>query len=60
MAIKVQIFRKAGKYGEGKASTSRWTQETNNVIGVSDDCNKKCKLEGKAKSYLRHEHLLVS
>jgi len=56
---KVKIFRKAGKYGEAKESKSRWTDETYNVIGISEGFNKTYRLEGKAKAYLRHELLLV-
>lgn len=57
---KVKIFRKAGKYGEAKESKSRWTDETYEVIDIDTKHNTFYKLEGKAKSYLRHELLLIS
>ena len=58
----VKIFKKPGKYGESKESKSRWTDERYKVVKVDRDMmmNIVYKLEGKQKSYLRHELLLVS
>jgi hypothetical protein len=57
---KVKVYRKAGKYGEAKESKLRWTDETYKVSAINTQQNTSYKLEGKAKTYLRHELLLIS